>query len=154
MTNYLFYDNIIFRFLMIKCSAMCCVFICGFSYCNKNAPTELWSRPRRLTTWYIDDCLHSLCAAIFCQAVLWFCCEMAQLSTCGGMHPWKGSGWLDCSFIWKIDKYHGDVLVQHALGYLTAPKSGVRYWRLICWMVPDCHTVYHIGGCDQLSNTK
>ena len=32
----------------------------------------------------------------------------------------------------RVEKYHGEVLVQHALGYVTAAKSGLRYYELIC----------------------
>ena len=27
----------------------------------------------------------------------------------------------------RIEKYHGTLLVEHALGYVTAAKAGIRY---------------------------
>ena len=37
----------------------------------------------------------------------------------------------------RVEKYHGEVLVQHALGYVTAAKSGLRYCNLINWIASD-----------------
>ena len=41
----------------------------------------------------------------------------------------------------RVEKYHGEVLVRRALGYLTAAKSGLRYEVLFCCIIMDfCDT--------------